>query len=69
MRTYLLVEVVGKSSLSLHVMNLIREVMGSFEQYRARVPYNADSDDVDWSWRAGWSKSADAAFSLLEDRV
>ena len=55
--------------MSLHVMNLIREVMGSFEQYRARVPYNADSDDVDWSWRAGWSKSADAAFSLLEDRV
>ena len=68
MLNYLLFEVVSKASLPQSVMNAIREVMGSFEQYRRRVPC-ADSDEVDWSWRAGWPKSADAAFTLLEDRA
>ena len=67
MRGHLLDEVIAKASLKDAERRAIREVCGSFDEYRRRVPFGSVTTDL--GWRAGSSKAADIGFSLVEDTV
>ena len=46
----------------------LKEVFSSHAAFRAKFGFPSNPKDLSWSWKAGWSRSADHILQLVQDR-
>jgi hypothetical protein len=67
LKCFLIDELMPKKSIPGHCKTTIREVCHNFDTFRAKAGFANSAVLPDLTWRAGWPKSADLMFALIED--